>query len=478
MRFKTAARWCAALAATGVLTGGASAAQAARVPSTEPGVPTGQVSVQLFNYVAYLLTGQKDASPPNPVPTTTKERIARVFQFLQSQGVTNAEAFNLLGISAGEWRTLADTYGIDLHAQHGDVVEATWDEQIATAKTLGLEYVGSGGEPAPGIGSYADTLATAQALNRLGKRSVEAGVGPVYFHNHQQEFRTKYTDDGVLKSAWEILMDHTDPRYVAAEVDVLWAYDGGADPVALLNKYGARIAMLHMKDGKNVAAPADATPVPFGTGEINFTPVINAAKNRVHYYIYEQDPPIDILFGGPTPPNDPFVDGAISFPNLKGDPAPVLHALPPAFPGGQRGGTTGTAQTVTVRNRGDAPLTITAAQVQASAPDAAAANDFVISGQTCTSAPIAPNGTCTVSVAFKPTRAVTTSLARIQFTSNADDATEPVMLVATSANALDVPGPVGGDVPATLSLSINGPAAFGAFTPGVARDYFASTRPT
>ena len=35
-------------------------------------------------------------------------------------------------------------------------------------------------------------------------------------------------------------------------------------------------------------------------------------------------------------------------------------------------GTTGTAQTVTVRNRGDAPLTITAAQVQASAPDAAA----------------------------------------------------------------------------------------------------------
>ena len=150
-------------------------------------------------------------------------------------------------------------------------------------------------------------------------------------------------------------MDHTDPRYVAAEVDVLWAYDGGADPVALLNKYGARIAMLHMKDGKNVAAPADATPVPFGTGEINFTPVINAAKNRVHYYIYEQDPPIDILFGGPTPPNDPFVDGAISFPNLKGDPAPVLHALPPAFPAGQRGGTTGTAQTVTVRNRGDAP---------------------------------------------------------------------------------------------------------------------------
>jgi predicted acyl esterase len=35
--------------------------------------------------------------------------------------------------------------------------------------------------------------------------------------------------------------------------------------------------------------------------------------------------------------------------------------------------------------------------------------------------------------------------------------------------------PVGGNVPATLSLTLGTPAAFGAFTPGVARDYNAST---
>src|SRR4051794_14031860 len=39
----------------------------------------------------------------------------------------------------------------------------------------------------------------------------------------------------------------------------------------------------------------------------------------------------------------------------------------------------------------------------------------------------------------------------------------------------DVPGTVGGSVPATLSLSLGAPAAFGAFTPGVDRDYLAST---
>jgi hypothetical protein len=39
----------------------------------------------------------------------------------------------------------------------------------------------------------------------------------------------------------------------------------------------------------------------------------------------------------------------------------------------------------------------------------------------------------------------------------------------------DVPGTVGGTVPATLSLTLGAPAQFGAFTPGVAKDYTAST---
>ena len=34
--------------------------------------------------------------------------------------------------------------------------------------------------------------------------------------------------------------------------------------------------------------------------------------------------------------------------------------------------------------------------------------------------------------------------------------------------------PVGGNVPATLSLTLGAPATFGAFTPGVAREYTAT----
>src|SRR4029079_128961 len=38
--------------------------------------------------------------------------------------------------------------------------------------------------------------------------------------------------------------------------------------------------------------------------------------------------------------------------------------------------------------------------------------------------------------------------------------------------------PVGGTVPATMTLTLGAPASFGAFTPGVARDYDASTTAT
>ena len=42
-------------------------------------------------------------------------------------------------------------------------------------------------------------------------------------------------------------------------------------------------------------------------------------------------------------------------------------------------------------------------------------------------------------------------------------------------DSTDTPGGAGGSVPATLSLTLGTSASFGAFTPGVAKDYTAST---
>jgi hypothetical protein len=51
-------------------------------------------------------------------------------------------------------------------------------------------------------------------------------------------------------------------------------------------------------------------------------------------------------------------------------------------------------------------------------------------------------------------------------------------VVVTVVAKTDVTTPVGGSVPATLALSLGAPASFGAFTPGLAKDYTASTTAT
>ena len=60
-------RACAVVAATGVaVLAGAGAAQAQRPASVGDGVPTGQGSVQLFNYGGYISTGA-DTGAANPI---------------------------------------------------------------------------------------------------------------------------------------------------------------------------------------------------------------------------------------------------------------------------------------------------------------------------------------------------------------------------------------------------------------------------
>ena len=77
-----------------------------------------------------------------------------------------------------------------------------------------------------GSTSLQQNLINAQQMNRIGKRSVEAGVGPAYFHNHASSFTAKINDAGVMKTQWQFLMDHTDPRYVRAQIDLGWAVSG------------------------------------------------------------------------------------------------------------------------------------------------------------------------------------------------------------------------------------------------------------
>jgi sugar phosphate isomerase/epimerase len=509
---------CAAAAATGaVLLAGASAAHAQRPASTGDGIPTGQMGVQMFNYGGWLNNaGGQGAAPPaeftavtasclvdqNPAPgndndtrTTVacrSERLEALFKFLQRKGVTTIELFGHANFPASSdingliaYRSLLDKYGLHAGGWHGSMNTSQWDTRVNAAKILGADYIGSGGvtDNADGnVGSLANTLRAAQTLNALGKRAVEAGVGPTYIHNHTGEFDARYVHNGELKYAYDIIMEETDPRYVVGELDVFWSSDAfndtsGEASADFIEKHGTRIQLMHVKDGINIPGQPSPTnsrsgsPRTTGTGELDFRPIFAAALGNTRYYHQEHD-------GGT------LTDADTSLSNVKGINSAVvgtLHAKPPSFlsvPAGTPGDSNVTP--VLVQNTGDAPLSITGVSIQSNgAPNDS--GDFQLVSQTCTTAgplapgdsqanPAVPRGSCVVNVGFRPSKTNYTSVARLQFTSTSDSPTESVLLAARSTG--DALGSVGGTVPSVLNLNVtNTGGSFGAFVPALARTY-------
>ena len=115
-------------------------------------------------------------------------------------------------------------------------------------------------------------------------------------HNHDIEFETVFGGQTVF----DILMANTDPKNVVFQMDIYWATNGGGldNPVNVLERYGKRIQLFHVKD---MAAGAFPGPIEIvGEGIIDFPEIFAASKGPVRYYVVEHDP----RFGDPS--FDPF----------------------------------------------------------------------------------------------------------------------------------------------------------------------------
>jgi hypothetical protein len=274
-----------------------------------------------------------------------------------------------------------------------------------------------------------------------------------------------------------------------AEIDVKWSSDALEDPsglqtAALINQYGTAVQLLHIKDANNIDEVKYPQSAPFaavGTGELDFRPIFAAAANRVRYYHQEHD-------GGS------LTDAEISLTNLHGQGPTVtgtVYGAPTTFPSVPAGTPAATnVVPIAIYNTGEGPLTINSQATGNQAgvsitgalePAVAPNSDFQVVSDTCRGATLPPTqaptattplvrASCVVNVGFGPSRSGTTSAAKLLIRSNADDATEQILLVGKSTNASL--GTIGGDVPSLLQLTIpNNGGSFGTFVPGVARDY-------
>ena len=285
-------RWLiGAAVALCIAAGSASTASAAQPDCTGHGVPDSKISIQLWTFAEYIGFGTDAA---------TIERTETVFAALREMGYRNVEPFTLSGLSAEAYRDLLDEYGLKASARHVDVGTpanpADIEQILADNKTLGIQYFGSGGTP--NFATEAEWVAYAEYLDELGEQARKAGQN-LMVHNHNWEFERVFGD----RTAFDILMANTDPRNVAFQLDLYWAVRGGADPVELLETYGKRIQLFHVKDMRG----SDRRIEIVGEGGIDFPMLFDASQGPVRYYVVEHDP----RFGDPT--FDPFEAAAKGF---------------------------------------------------------------------------------------------------------------------------------------------------------------------
>jgi len=282
----------AAVLATCIGLGAAGTAAAAAPDCAGRGVPTSKISIQLWTFAEYVGFGTDAA---------TIARLEEVLSSLSEMGYRNVEPFTLSGLSAEEYRALLDKYGLKAPARHVDVgtpenpadIEAIIEEN----RILGIKYFGSGSTPIfpPIYTTEAEWIAYAEYLDEIGAVARKAGQ-TLMVHNHDIEFETVFGDQTVF----DILMANTDPRNVVFQLDLYWATNGGGigNPVELLERYGKRIQLFHVKDMAAGTFPGRIEIL--GEGIIDFPEIFAASKGPVRYYVVEHDP----RFGDPT--FDPF----------------------------------------------------------------------------------------------------------------------------------------------------------------------------
>ncbi len=222
---------------------------------------------------------------------------------IQKLGITEMEGGVPKGMTAETYKKLLDERGIKIPATGASYEQIVKDpmDAVKRAKELGASYVMVAWIPhQKGAFTFENAQKAVADFNQVGKVLKENGLTFCY-HTHGFEFQpaaqTGVTGAGGKQpTLFDYMVQNTNPDYVSYEMDILWVTHGGGDPVALLNKYGSRWKLMHLKDLKKGVkgdltggTPAE-NDVVLGQGQVDMPAVLKAAK-RVgiqHYFIEDE----------------------------------------------------------------------------------------------------------------------------------------------------------------------------------------------
>src|SRR5262249_26876609 len=131
----------------------------------------------------------------------------------------------------------------------------------------------------------------ANVFNHAGEVAAKNGL-KFFYHTHGYEFQPH--GNGTL---FDLLMAETKPQVVSYQMDVFWIVHPGQDPVKLLQKFGGRFALMHVKDMKKgtptglLTGSSDVNnDVALGTGVMDWPAILKAARKAgVKWYFIEDE---------------------------------------------------------------------------------------------------------------------------------------------------------------------------------------------
>lgn len=246
-----------------------------------------------------------------------KDTIAKVAQAGYEQVETyfgyNGPGSTFWGLTTDQLKALLKEHNLTTPSGHyqlsdyltlGNGKDEALKAQADLAAALGQEYFTIPVPPMDLIAKYPvpadDYKFVAAQLNKAGELLKKSNI-KVAYHNHFWEFR-KLADG--KSTAYDILLNETDPALVHFELDLFWAKKAGQDPVQLFEKAPGRFPMWHVKDmSKDAPQPvADTGTIDLskitndikfaevGTGTIDFKAIFAKAKTAgVQYFFVEQD---------------------------------------------------------------------------------------------------------------------------------------------------------------------------------------------
>jgi sugar phosphate isomerase/epimerase len=228
-----------------------------------------------------------------------KKDVPGTLDHVKALGFTQVETATTYGLPQAEFLAMLKQRGLKPVAGHFQYEPLTkkLDECIAEAKALGYLYAVCPWIPHE-IGNFneADVQRAAADFNRIGEAFKKEGIAFAY-HCHGYEF--KPVSEGATETLFDRLAAATKPEFVAFEMDVFWVFQPGQNPAKLLERYGSRWHLMHLKDIRKGArigvftGKADKTDdVVLGTGQVDWPETLRAAaKAGVKYYFIEDESP-------------------------------------------------------------------------------------------------------------------------------------------------------------------------------------------